>query len=71
MWLCGGRMFLEAMEKVMMSEPSAIDLRKTQENSHYTFFVPNDDAFRTLGAARLRRMQSDSTYLTKVFPGDF
>ncbi|OXA51118.1 Transforming growth factor-beta-induced protein ig-h3 [Folsomia candida] len=32
-------MFLEAMEKVMMSEPSAIDLRKTQENSHYTFFV--------------------------------
>jgi len=59
-------MFLEAMEKVLVAEPQAINLRKGQENSHYTFFVPTDDAFRTLGAARLRRMQSDSQYLTKV-----
>jgi uncharacterized surface protein with fasciclin (FAS1) repeats len=61
------RMFLEAMEKVLVKEPQAIDLRKgEQESSHYTFFVPNDEAFRSLGAARLRRMQSDTAYLTKV-----
>jgi len=60
-------MFLEAMEKVLVREPAAIDLRKGEaESSHYTFFVPNDEAFRSIGAARLRRMQSDTTYLAKV-----
>jgi uncharacterized surface protein with fasciclin (FAS1) repeats len=48
------------MERVLEAEPSAIDLSRSQENSHYTFFVPTDEAFRTLGAARLRRMQTDS-----------
>ncbi|ODM95792.1 Transforming growth factor-beta-induced protein ig-h3 [Orchesella cincta] len=58
-------MFLHAMEQVLESDPQAIDLRRGQATSHYTFLVPSDDAFRAIGAARLRRLQTDTAYMTK------
>lgn len=66
--VCGSgyRMFLQAMEQVLENEPQAIDLRRGQTNSHYTFLVPNDEAFRNAGATTQRRLQTDQAYMTKV-----
>ena len=64
---CISRMFLQTMETILADDPDAIDIRRGgQQFNHYTFFVPTDSAFRSLGSARLRRLQSDQTYMTKV-----
>lgn len=61
-------MFLEAMETILQNEPEGIDLRRSSSAaSHYTFFVPTDEAFRRLGQAQLRRLQTDQNYLTRVY----
>lgn len=54
------------MEQVLENDPQAIDLRRGQTTSHYTFLVPTDEAFRSLGEARMRRLQTDSDYMTKA-----
>jgi len=59
-------MFLQAMEQVLESDPQAIELRRGQTSSSYTFLVPTDEAFRNVGASRLRRLQNDQSYMTKV-----
>lgn len=61
------RMFLQTMESVLENDPDTIDLRKGAHGSyHYTFFVPSDEAFKSISSSNLRRLQSDQSYMTKV-----
>jgi hypothetical protein len=61
------RMFLRTMETILAEDPEAIDIRRGgSQSNHYTFFVPTDEAFRSIGDSRLRRLQSDQAYMTKV-----
>jgi len=56
--------FLQAMERVMANNPETLELQNPAAS--YTFFVPTDQAFNRLGAARLQRIMADPVYLTKV-----
>jgi uncharacterized surface protein with fasciclin (FAS1) repeats len=48
----------------MAHNPETLELQNTEAS--YTFFVPTDLAFNSLGAARLERIMADPAYLTKV-----
>jgi transforming growth factor-beta-induced protein len=56
--------FLQAMERVMANNPETLELQNPAVS--YTFFVPTDQAFNRLGAARLQRIMADPVYLTKT-----
>ncbi|XP_069696631.1 transforming growth factor-beta-induced protein ig-h3-like [Periplaneta americana] len=56
--------FLQAMERVMEKSPETLELQNP--GTSYTFFVPTDQAFNRLGAARLERIMEDPTYLIKT-----
>ena len=54
------------METVLDNDPGSLDLRKGAKSSHhYTFFVPTDDAFRSISSQNMRRLQTDQAYMTK------
>src|ERR1700761_5519822 len=60
------RIFLRTMETVLDNDPGSLDLRKGAKSSHhYTFFVPTDDAFRSISSQNMRRLQTDQAYMTK------
>lgn len=48
----------------MTNNPESLEMQKP--GASYTFFVPTDQAFNRLGAARLERIMEDPAYLTKV-----
>ncbi|KAJ4446862.1 hypothetical protein ANN_13562 [Periplaneta americana] len=52
------------MERVMEKSPETLELQNP--GTSYTFFVPTDQAFNRLGAARLERIMEDPTYLIKT-----
>jgi hypothetical protein len=56
--------FLQVMEKVIERSPETLEMPRP--GTSYTFFVPTDQAFNRLGAARLERIMDDPAYLTKV-----
>ncbi|GFG32470.1 hypothetical protein Cfor_04311 [Coptotermes formosanus] len=58
--------FLQAIERVTANNPESLELQSP--GASYTFFVPTDQAFNRLGAARLERIMEDPAYLTKVSP---
>jgi len=60
------RIFLQTMESILQQDPEAIDISHGNQGNQYTFFVPTDTAFRSIGASRLRRLQTDPQYRTKV-----
>jgi uncharacterized surface protein with fasciclin (FAS1) repeats len=48
----------------MERSPESLELQSP--GASFTFFVPTDQAFNRLGAARLERIMDDTAYLTKV-----
>jgi len=58
------KMFLQAMETAMTTGSDSIDL--TSSGSSFTFFVPNDEAFKALGNETIEQMFSSRAIISKV-----